>query len=289
MREIVFLSGKGGAGKTVVSASVIAKLGKAAAVDCDVDASNLHLLIAPQKQIEKHIFQGPLVAIINKDKCVKCGKCIDVCRFLAISKEFVVDSSSCEGCGLCQYVCPQDAIAMEREDSGEWGVYETKYGILVYGDVGPSGENSGKMVSVLKERTRSLASNSNFDFIICDGPPGTGCPVISSLNSVSDVVLVIEATMSGFEDGEKVAQLCRKMDLSPKIVINKWDLNEEVSKRIDNWARKEGLALLGKIGFNEEVVRAVIEGSPPIEISPRFNREIDGIVERLLRSDKDNM
>ncbi len=282
MKELVFLSGKGGAGKTVITASIIVLLGDSVSVDCDVDASNLPLLIRPVDILQQGVFEGPLSARIDLERCVRCGRCIEVCRFFAISSDYVVDSALCEGCGFCQYVCPNDAISMDREESGNWAVHKTDFGLLVSGDVGASGENSGKLVSILKEKARELATDAGKSWIVCDGPPGTGCPVISSLNGANQVLLIVEATLSGLEDAKKTADLCEKMNFTPAIIINKWDLNEDVSLKIDSWARKHRFPLLGRIPFDEGVIDAVVHNRAPVLTEGRFSVAIKEIFENLM-------
>lgn len=175
MKQIVVISGKGGTGKTVITASFAALAENKVMVDCDVDASNLHLLLTPMIK-EKHSFRSGLTAVIDKDKCTQCRKCIEICRFEAINGDFIVDPISCEGCAFCSFVCPVHAIQMEENLSGEWFISETRFGPMVHARLGIAEENSGKLVSLVKKKAKELAEKQNCDLIIIDGSPGIGCP-----------------------------------------------------------------------------------------------------------------
>ncbi|MDD4013811.1 MAG: 4Fe-4S binding protein, partial [Candidatus Omnitrophica bacterium] len=201
MRQIVVISGKGGTGKTVLTGSFAALAKNKVMADCDVDAADLHLLLAPQV-MERHDFRSGSTAVIDRDKCVVCGKCMQVCRFSALrvflpsgecaKREVFVDPVACEGCAFCSFACPRGAITMEENLSGEWFISETRFGRMVHAKLGVAEENSGKLVSLVRGQARELAEKSGCDWVIVDGAPGIGCPVIASLSGVDLAVVVTE-------------------------------------------------------------------------------------------------
>ncbi|GAI55778.1 unnamed protein product, partial [marine sediment metagenome] len=192
MKEVVVLSGKGGTGKTSIVGSFAALAESKVLADCDVDAADLHLLLNPSIKEENEFWSGE-VAVIDDEKCTQCGLCQDVCRFDAIN-DFKVDPISCEGCGFCYHICPDEAITMRENLSGQWFISDTKYGPLVHARLGIAQENSGKLVAVVRQRAKQIADKHDFDYIISDGPPGIGCPVISSLSGANVALLVTEPT-----------------------------------------------------------------------------------------------
>jgi len=264
MKQIVIISGKGGTGKTVITASFAALAKNKVMADCDVDAADLYLLLHPEIE-ETYEFTGR-VARIDKDKCTQCGKCQDVCRFEAI-KDFTVDPISCEGCGVCFYVCPQKAIKMIEDSAGNWFVSETKYGPLVHAKLGIAEENSGKLVSLVKQKAREIAQKQKRDFIIIDGPPGIGCPVIASLSGVDITLIVTEPTLSGIHDLERVAGVAHHFGIKTLVCINKYDLNLKITQNIENFCKTYNIELVGKIPFNKAVTEALIMGKPVVEYS----------------------
>lgn len=264
MKQIVIISGKGGTGKTVITASFAALAKNKVMVDCDVDAADLYLLLHPKIK-ETYEFTGR-VAEINQDKCIQCGKCQEVCRFEAINN-FIVDPVSCEGCGICYYICPQKAIEMIKNPVGNWFVSETKYGPLVYAKLGIAEENSGKLVSLVKQKARDIAQKQKRDFIIIDGPPGIGCPVISSISGVDITLIVTEPTLSGIHDLERVAGVAHHFGIKTLVCINKYDLNLEITQNIENFCKTYNIELIGKIPFNKVVIEALVTGKPVVEYS----------------------
>ena len=278
MKQILVISGKGGTGKTVLTSSfaVLAK-GKAVFADCDVDAADLFLMLSPQVK-QRHKFVGGKKAVINKNLCNECGKCLQVCRFEAISKDFTVDRISCEGCSVCFHICPQGAVIMEDAVSGEWFVADTKYGPMVYAKLGVAEENSGKLVTVVKQNARSIAESQNKDFIIVDGPPGVGCPVIAALSGVDIAVIVTEPTIAAIEDMKRVIGIANHFQVSVKVIINKFDLNKDLSQEIEKYCLENKIVLLGKIGFSKKIVDAVVAGIPAVEYAgAEVKGEIAGI------------
>jgi len=265
MKEIVVLSGKGGTGKTSIVASFASLAQSKVLADCDVDAADLHLLLNPKVKEEKEFWSGQ-VAFIDKEKCTECGLCQELCRFGAI-KDFEVDPLSCEGCGFCYQVCPVDAIAMKDSMSGHSFISETKYGYLCHARLGIAQENSGKLVALVRQNARLIAERGNLDYIITDGPPGIGCPVISSLSGASLALLVTEPTLSGIHDLERVIGVCRHFGVPVLVCVNKYDLNEENTYRIESYCGNEGIEVAARISFDNVITEAIVQGLPVVEYS----------------------
>ncbi|MFA5410884.1 MAG: ATP-binding protein [Candidatus Omnitrophota bacterium] len=264
MKQIVIISGKGGTGKTVITGAFAALAKNKVMADCDVDAADLHLLLQPNIK-QRHNFKSGQTAIIDKKNCQECGKCILACRFNAISQNFIVDALSCEGCAFCSYICPFQAISMEENVTGEWFISETRFGPLVHAKLGAAEENSGKLVSLVRQEAKELAEKNNCDWVIIDGAPGIGCPVIASLSGVDCALAVTEPTLSGLHDAIRVVDLAKHFGVKIKLVINKHDLNSEMSEKIEDYCNKNGICLIGKIGFDESVVKAMVEGKTILE------------------------
>ena len=265
MKEIVVLSGKGGTGKTSVVASFAALAYSKVLADCDVDAADLHLLLKPVVKEEKEFWSGQ-VASVDKEKCTECGLCQELCRFGAV-KDFQVDPISCEGCGFCYQVCPASAITMNNRMSGHWFISQTRYGYLCHARLGIAQENSGKLVALVRQNAKFIAERDNLDYIITDGPPGIGCPVISSLSGASLVLLVTEPTLSGIHDLERVIGICRHFGVPALVCVNKYDLNEENTYRIESYCANEGIEVAAKISFDNVVTEAIVRGLPVVEYS----------------------
>jgi MinD superfamily P-loop ATPase len=269
MKQLVIISGKGGTGKTIISASLACLAQSKVMVDCDVDAANLFLLLHPDIQ-ETHPFSGGMKARINQEECTRCGECIDVCRFSAIKnteEEIMVDPISCEGCAVCSHICPVEAIEMEMCISGEWFSSQTKYGPFVHAKLGIGEENSGKLVTEVRKKAKEIAEVKKLDFIIIDGPPGIGCPVIASISGTNLALAVSEPTLSGIHDMERVIQTAHHFGTQTACCINKYDLNLHNSEQIENWCQKNSIPLVGKIPFNPVVTESMVQGIPVIEYS----------------------
>ncbi|MCF7908577.1 MAG: ATP-binding protein [Candidatus Omnitrophica bacterium] len=281
MKQIVIISGKGGTGKTVITGAFAALAKNKVMADCDVDAADLHLLLKPSVK-EKHEFRSGKTAVIDKEKCVKCGKCVEVCRFSAISEDFSVDGVSCEGCTFCYHVCPVGAIKMEENIAGEWFISETRFGPMVHAKLGIAEENSGKLVSLVRKQAKELAEKNNCDWVIIDGAPGIGCPVIASLSGIDCAVVVTEPTLSGLHDALRVIEVTKHFNVPSRLVINKYDLNLDMSEKIEEHCLKSGISLAGKVRFDKTVVEAMVEGKTIIEYKDTVVKgEIRKIWEKL--------
>ena len=276
MKEVVVLSGKGGTGKTSIVASFAAIAQNKVLADCDVDAADLYLLLEPQIKQENEFWSGQ-VAFIDKEKCTECCLCQEVCRFGAI-ENYLVDGVSCEGCGLCSRICPVNAIAMKPCMAGHWFISDTKYGHLCHARLGVAEENSGKLVALVRQNAKLIAEKEGLDYIITDGPPGIGCPVISSLSGASLALLITEPTVSGIHDLERVIAVCRHFGIPTLVCINKYDINEENSRRIENYCHKEGIEVAAKIPFDNVVTEALTQGVPVVEYSEgKITQEIGSL------------
>jgi len=267
MRQLTVVSGKGGTGKTVLTACFAALAGKKVLVDCDVDAADLHLLLHPKTR-EDHEFSGGSVAVRDPNRCTGCGKCLSACRFGAITESFDVDEIACEGCGFCVRVCPVDALAMRRCINGEWFVSDTTYGPMVHARLGIAEENSGKLVSLVRKRAREIAQETGADYVIADGPPGIGCPVIAAITGADLVLGVAEPTLSGIHDLKRVAEVSARFGIRMCCVINKHDINRENSDTLENWCRENGVAVVGRIPYDDAVTRAMVAGRTVVEFGP---------------------
>ena len=283
MKEITILSGKGGTGKTSVVASLASLAKSKVMVDCDVDAADLYLLLKPTSQQKQEFWSGEK-AVITEDKCTGCGLCREVCRFEAISDEFKVDPVSCEGCRFCYNICPMDAITMQQSLSGHWFISETRYGPLVHARLGVAQENSGKLVAMVRQKAKQIAKEGGLDYIISDGPPGTGCPVISSLSGVSLAVIVTEPTLSGIHDLKRVIGVCHHFAVPVIVCINKYDINQDNSRQIEDYCQGQGIEVAAQIPFDISVTKALIKGVPVVEYSRnRVSREIERLWQSITR------
>ncbi len=288
MKQIVIISGKGGTGKTVVTGAFASLAKNKVMADCDVDAADLHLLLSPQVK-ERYEFKSGVTAVLDKELCNQCGQCAQVCRFSAINvsgeKEFEVDPIACEGCAFCSFVCPTKAIKMEENVSGEWYISDTRFGSLVHAKLGMASENSGKLVTLVKQKAKELAEKQNCDWIIIDGAPGIGCPVIASLSGVDYALVITEPTLSGLHDADRVINMVKHFKISVRLIINKYDLNKEMTEKIEEYCKSNDIPLIGKISFDESMVKAMIEGKTIIEYGQGKARdEIITIWDRLKKT-----
>lgn len=274
MKEITVLSGKGGAGKTTISAALASLAGNAVFCDNDVDAADLHLIFKPEIK-EKYTFSSGNKAVISSEKCTGCGLCAKKCRFEAIRKnaagQFEVNVFQCEGCRLCERICPENSITITENNNNFWYVSDTRFGTLIHASMAPGAENSGKLVTQIRKKAKEAALHSNADFIICDGPPGIGCSAISSITGTDLVLLIIEPTLSGFHDAKRLIELAERFNIPVLAVINKFDLNREVSQNVINFLIEKKIKLIGKINFDKQVVESMVNGQTIIEFSQESN------------------
>jgi len=274
MKEIVIISGKGGTGKTSLVASFAALARKAVLADCDVDAADLHLILKPTVKQRKD-FIGGKQARIRSGYCVACGKCEELCRFDAIfydgpgngtvEKTFRIDPIACEGCGVCAWFCDHDAIAFEPHVCGKLFVSSTRYGPMVHARLDIAEENSGKLVTLVRNTAKEIAERDRLETVIIDGSPGIGCPVISSISGTDLVVAVTEPTRSGKHDLERVIELCEHFSTTVGVVVNKWDINEEMSGDIEEMLGSRDIPLFGKIRYDDSVTKAMVAGKNVLE------------------------
>ncbi|WP_372845552.1 ATP-binding protein [Pontiella sp.] len=265
MKELIIISGKGGTGKTSITASFAALAECAVLADCDVDAADLHLVLEPTIR-RRETFTSGRAAEIREVDCTQCGLCETICRFDAIH-DFQVDPLSCEGCGACVEFCPVKAIDFPEQDCGEWYVSATRHGEMVHARMHPGAENSGKLVSLVRQEARKIALKQNSGFLLVDGPPGIGCPVIASVTGADAVLVVSEPTLSGEHDLKRVLQLTNHFKIPAMVCINKWDINPTMTERIETLALSLGAKPVGRIPYDAAVTAAQINARALVEDS----------------------
>jgi len=269
MKEIVVISGKGGTGKTSTTASFAILAGETAVIaDCDVDAADMYLLLKPDVQKSENFNSGVIAGIIS-ESCSGCGICMEKCRFDAINRNgdfYSVDQLECEGCGYCALVCPEDAISMNDNNVGNWYISNTKANnILVHAKLSVGAENSGKLVAKVKNEASYIAKETDKDFVIVDGSPGIGCPVVSSLSGANYVVLITEPSLSGYHDLVRVYSLVSTFKLRAGCIINKSDINKEITNEILQFLKDKSIDYLGNIPYNEQFTKAMTMGQTVVE------------------------
>ena len=270
MKQILIASGKGGTGKTSITSAFASLAQKAVFADCDVDASDLHLILSPEI-LQTYSFVSGKEASINQPKCSNCGKCYQLCRFEAIVKpyhanqKYSVNPVACDGCGVCVKHCPEQAVNFTDKDNGEYFHSHTRFGELIHAQLHPGGENSGKLVSLVRKKALALAKASNSELILIDGPPGIGCPVIASLTGCDLLLIVVEPSLSSLHDAKRLIQLSKHFSVPCYILINKWDISPLLSKKMETEFNDMQVEVLGKLPFDKEFVRAMMEAKTIIE------------------------
>ncbi|MBU2550793.1 MAG: ATP-binding protein [Proteobacteria bacterium] len=271
MLEITIISGKGGTGKTSLTGALAHLARGHVLCDLDVDAPDLHLLLDPDYERDEDFYSGHR-AVIAEDRCTGCGDCLARCRFEAIRDEggrLVVDPIACEGCGVCVHFCPAEAIDFPEEHCGRWYVSSTRFGPMVHAQLFPGQENSGRLVSLLRQEARELAEARGLETIISDGAPGIGCPVISSLSGTSLAVIVTEPTPSGRHDMERVADLAEHFRIPQVVVVNKRDINPDQSRSIEAWCAERRIEVAGRLPYDPDFTRAMVERKVITEFQAR--------------------
>lgn len=264
MKEYVIISGKGGTGKTSLTAAFATLADNPILCDTDVDAADLHLLLQPSI-ISSNDFWGGNLAEIDQQQCTECGYCRELCRFNAIQENYKVDEINCEGCGVCVDLCPEQAIKFPQQKSGEWFISDTRVGPMVHAHLGIAEENSGKLVSLIRQETMKIAERNNHNLILTDGPPGIGCPVIAAIGGATAVIIIVEPTVSGLHDIKRVAGLADHFRVPAMLCVNKFDINIEVSVQIEEFAKTRNIAVLPRISFDPIFVHAMVQGKNVIE------------------------
>lgn len=271
MKEIVVISGKGGTGKTSLAAS-FAYLGgnEIIVADCDVDAADMHLLLDPDFKDSEDFYSGELASIKQED-CIQCSKCSVVCRFDAIpiiDNQYIVDPISCDGCGYCARICPTKAIINLNKNVGKWFVSGIKTGsTMVHAKLGIGADNSGKLVAKVKNEAKTLAKKEQKEFVIIDGSPGVGCPVVSSLSGANFVVLVTEPSVSGLHDLKRVYELVHKFKIKAGCIINKSDINQNLTAEIERFLQEKKIEHLANLPYDEDFTKAMTNGQTIVEYS----------------------
>lgn len=286
MKELTVLSGKGGTGKTTVAAALASVAKNAVFCDNDVDAADLHLIFQPEVK-EVYTFNSGNKAVIQEESCINCGLCEEKCRFDAIhinpAGQYEINPFQCEGCRLCERICPENAIAITKNNNNFWYVSDTRFGTLVHAKMGAGEENSGKLVTQVRQKAKDLALASEAGFIINDGPPGIGCAAISSVTGTDLVLLVIEPTLSGLHDAKRLVELIENFRIPILAIINKFDLNPAVTANVIDFLTEKNIRLIGKINFDKNVVYSMVAQQTVVEFSPKskFSREIYYIWEEI--------
>ncbi|HNR40764.1 MAG TPA: ATP-binding protein [Bacteroidales bacterium] len=275
--EIAIISGKGGTGKSSLSAAFATAGNEIVLADCDVDAANLYLIFNPVNEDEQVYIAGHK-AIIDYDLCSGCRYCVDFCRFDAIgvaNDKVVIDEISCDGCFLCSRICPENAISMIPNDKSRMFSGSFRKGKMVYGRLAPGEENSGKLVNMVREKARMISSENNLDIILLDGPAGIGCPVISTITGVDRVILVTEPTVSGLSDMQRAVDVVLKFGRKPSVIVNKADINEQMTGKIIEWCHENNIGIAGILPFEKKIAEAMIRGLSIIEYEPECSVSIE--------------
>jgi len=272
-RELVIISGKGGTGKTSIAACFAALAGETVIADCDVDAADLHLVLNPKIKYRGD-FIGGVIAEIDQDKCTGCGKCKEACRFSAIKEEvsnnkrrFFIDDLACEGCGVCFLVCKDEAVRVHDAVNGEWFISETKHGPMSHAKLGIAEENSGRLVTLVRNNEVQLAQEIKKDKAVVDGSPGTGCPVIASLTGAAFALAVTEPTVSGVHDLDRILKVVRHFGVPSGVVVNKYDLNVEMTEKIKLLCQDYDAEFIGVIPYDKVITEAQVNGVSVVEYS----------------------
>ncbi len=294
MKQLVVLSGKGGTGKTSVTAAFAHLASQSRLVnqiilaDADVDAANLELILQP-RSLEEQDFKGGQIAVIDQDTCESCGDCATVCRFDAINQTdgyYIVDPIACDGCAACVYQCPSESITMQEQVVGKFYASDSRYGPMYHANLYPGQENSGKLVTLVKQRARLKALDENRELVIVDGPPGIGCPVISAISGAYLALIVAEPTVAGVHDMQRALRTVQHFGVKALVCINKADLYPKAADEIESFCQDNGIQMVGRIPFDLTVATAIVHGEPVTAFGPDTpaSLAISAIWERVLES-----
>lgn len=280
MKQLTIISGKGGTGKTTITSAFAHYEENVIIADSDVDAADLHLILEPKIQHQEP-YVGGSVAWIDRSKCTQCGICVDMCRYVAIHN-YEVDPISCEGCKVCTYVCPEGAAKMQERVSGNWFISTTREGPMVHAKLGIAEDNSGKLVSIVRQKAKEIAEKEKKDLIIIDGPPGIGCPVIAAITGADMVLAVTEPTLSGIHDMERVLDTAKHFNIPALVCINKYDINLENTAQIEQKCNERGVDVIGKIPFDRSVTTAMIHKKSVAEYDcGEVSREVENMWKKV--------
>lgn len=268
MKQLTVLSGKGGTGKTSITASLAVLAKNLVIADCDVDAPDLHMLLHPEI-LERQSFKGSKLAVINESKCTKCGVCKKICRFNAVTAKLSIDRIGCEGCGVCVMACPTEAISLKDRVSGNAYISKIPEGFMSHALLDPGEANSGKLVTLVRQNAKNTALTQKLDLVIIDGSPGIGCPVIASITGVDAALVVTEPTMSGIHDLQRVLGLLNHFKVTPLVCINMYDINQSNTEKIQVFCKTNNIEVVGILPYDQEVTKAMVNGKTIIEYSPK--------------------
>ena len=265
IKQLTIISGKCGTGKTSVTAAFTTLCMSQVIADCDVDAADLHLILEPTIKNREDFFGGK-TAHIDREKCQQCDECLQVCRFKAI-ENYTVDHVLCEGCGVCAKACPEGAVTLEQHRSGQWFISDTRCGPMIHAQLGIGEDNSGKLVSHVRQQAKLTAERADKEYILIDGPPGIGCPVIAAITGVDLVLAVTEPTLSGIHDVKRVVGVANHFSIPVVVCINKYDINSDNSLHIEEYCADNGLEVLGRIPYDQSVTKAMVNKKSIVEYS----------------------
>lgn len=291
--ELAVISGKGGTGKSSLTAAFATAGDRVVVADCDVDAANLYLLFNPDHEKEI-VYTGSHKAVVDHTLCTVCGICETYCRFDAIREEngkMVFSETACDGCYLCSRICPTNAIEMIRSNKSRMYSGSFRNGMMVYGRLAPGEENSGKLVNLVRGEAKRISQEMHLETVLLDGPPGIGCPVISTITGIDRVIIVTEPSMSGLSDLKRVHAVASKFAGTIEVIINKYDLNEAIADRIEGWCAANGSSVLGRLPFDQRVTEAMVEGKSVIEMYPdiEISRSVKHIWNKIIANGEEQI